>query len=156
MPNFRSNFVTGVNPTPRPAGTEDITVRCRVATPATLALNDVIEFLELPEGCVPVDFVLDSTDIDSATAIVMSVGILNAGRTAISTAAEDGGAAWITGSTIGQAGTAVATPTVPAMWRVTPTQTKRCVGALITTAAGTPAAGTITGTLTYRPSRYGN
>lgn len=156
MANFKSNFITGVQPTPRPSASEDITVRCRVQVPATLAINDVLEFLELPEGCVPVGFVLDSTDIDSAAAIVMSAGILNVGRTAISSDAADGAAAWLTGSTIGQTGTPVATPTVPAMFRVTPTQTKRCVGALITTGAGTPVAGVVTGTLTYRPSRYGN
>jgi hypothetical protein len=156
MPNFRSVYMTGAQPVPKPSGGEDVTVRCRVPVPASLALNDNLEFIELPSDCVPVMAVLDSTDIDNATAIVMSAGMLTADRQNISTAPADGGAAWLTGSTIGQAGAAVSQPTVPAMWRVTPTPTPRTVGARITTAAGTPVAGTVTLTLTYRAARYGH
>jgi len=154
MPNFRSAFMSGTTPVPVPSGPENITIEAPVATPGSLALNDVLEFFDLPAGALPVDFVLDSTDIDSGTAIVMSVGFLNAGKTAILVDAPSGGAAWLTGATIGQAG-GIVRPTVPAMFRVTPTAAARTIGVLITTAAGTPAAGTVTLSMVYRASRYG-
>jgi hypothetical protein len=89
----------------------------------------------------------------------MSAGLLNAAKTAISTATADGGAAWLTGSTIAQpVGGNIARPTVPAVTRVSPTKpgtANRVVGALLTANAATAAAGTVTMHLTVRSARYG-
>ncbi len=43
-----------------------------------LAADDLIVLCKLPAFHVPVDFVLESTDLDENTGIVLSVGLLNA------------------------------------------------------------------------------
>jgi hypothetical protein len=125
-----------------------------VALPATHALNDIIEFGELPEDHVPVDFVLDSAAL-AASALVLAAGLLNAGKTDLSAGADDGGASWLTGSTIGVAG-GMARPTVRAMWLTNPLPaTKRMLGAKITTGGVTPAAGDLALTISYRAAHFG-
>lgn len=158
MANHKSDYAKGARPMPVAQGPEVVSVRMEVDLPANHALNDIVEFGELPEDHVPSDFVLDSADLDAngAPAIVLSAGLLNAGKTDISVDAADGGAAWLTGSNIGQTGASVARPTVRAMWTTQPkSATKRMLGAKITTAAATPQAGKLAMTIFYRASTYG-
>jgi hypothetical protein len=155
--NHQSDYAKRMRPMPVANGAEVVSVRMAVALPATHALNDIIEFGELPEDHVPVDFVLDSGDLDSngAPAIALAAGLLNAGKTDISADADDGGAAWLTGSTIGQAG-GMARPTVRALWTTKPkAATKRMLGAKITTGAATAQAGELAMTIKYRAAHYG-
>jgi len=154
MPTFRSHYATGQRPVPTVQGAEPVAIKAQVSLPVTHAINDLLEFFPLPENMVPVDFVVDSTDIDNGTAILFSVGLMNAGRTDLSTDADDGGAVWIATTNIGQAG-GMARPTTAAAFRVAPSASKRMVGAKITTGAGTPVAGTITVTMTYRAAHNG-
>lgn len=157
MANHKSDYAKGVRPMPVPSGAEVVSVRMQVPVPATHAVNDILEFGELPEDCVPVDAVLDASDIDTngAPAVVLAAGLLNAGKTDISADAADGGAAWISGSNIGQAG-GMARPTTRPLWLVQPkAATRRMVGGKITTGAATAAAGTVSMTLQYRAAHYG-
>lgn len=157
MANHQSDYAKGIRQMPVAKGSEIVSVRMQVSLPATHADEDVIEFGHLPEDHVPVDFVLDSADIDTnvTPTIVLDAGLLNAGKTAISTDADDGGAAWLTGSTIGQAG-GMARPTVRALWLTVPkATTKRMLGAQIKTVAATPAAGVVAMTIMYRAAHHG-
>jgi len=157
MANHLSDYAKRIRPMPVPRGADVVAVRMTIALPATHAVNDILEFGELPEDCVPVDFVLDAADIDTnaAPAIVLAASLLNAAKTDLSAGADDGGANWLTGATIGQAGGA-ARPTVRAVWLTNPLPTtRRMVGAKITTGAATAAAGEVGMTFKYRQQHYG-
>lgn len=157
MANHKSDYAKGMRPMPVANGAEVASIRMVVSLPAGQAVNDIIEFGELPEDHVPVDFVLDAADIDTnvTPTVVLSAGLLNAAKTDISAGADDGGAAWLTGSTIGQAG-GMARPTVRALWLTNPlAATKRMLGAKITTGAATAAAGDVAMTIYYRAAHYG-
>jgi len=157
MANHQSDYAKRMRPMPLAGGAEVVSVRMTVALPATQAVNDIIEFGELPEDHVPVDFVLDSADIDTngAPTIVLAAGLLNAGKTDLSAGADDGGASWLTASAIGQAG-GMARPTVRAMWLTNPLPTtRRMLGAKITTGAATAVAGEVAMTIKYRAAHYG-
>jgi len=154
MANHKSDYAKGMRPMPVAGGSEIVSIRMVVALPATHALNDIVEFGELPEDHVPVDFVLDSAAL-AASAMVLAVGLLNAGKTDLSADADDGGASWLTGSVIGVAG-GVARPSVRAMWTTKPkAATKRMLGAKITTGGVTPAAGDLALTISYRAAHHG-
>jgi len=157
MANHQSDYAKRVRQMPIAGGAEVVSVRMVVSLPANHALNDILEFGELPEDHVPVDFVLDAADIDTngAPAVVLAAGLLNAGKTDLSAGADDGGASWLTASAIGQAG-GMARPTVRAMWLTNPLPTtKRMLGGKITTGAATPAAGDVAMTIKYRSAHFG-
>jgi len=153
MVNWQTDYAKGIRPVPTPQGGEVVSIRAAVAVTTALASADIIEFAELPHDCVPVDFVLDVDDMDSGAALAISVGLLNTGKTDLSTAAADGGAVWIATSSAAQTGV-IARPTTKSLWRVTPATSDRMVGAKITTVAATAVAGTIAGVLSYRASHY--
>jgi hypothetical protein len=157
MANHQSDYAKGIRQMPVAGGSEVVSVRMEVSLPATHALNDIIEFGHLPEDHVPVDFILDSADIDTngAPAAIFAAGLLNAAKTDLSADADDGGASWLTGSTIGQAG-GIARPTVRALWLTKPkAATRRMLGAKITTGAATAAAGVVAMTIKYRAAAHG-
>jgi hypothetical protein len=116
----------------------------------TAALNvdeQTIALCSLPAGCIPLDFTLIVDDLDSAgsPAIVVDGGGINAAEDAVDQI-------MISASTVAQAG-GVARSTLFPM--VAPVETETLFGMHITTAAGTAAAGTIRGILTYRAAEYG-
>jgi len=154
----QTDYATGVRPMPVAKGSEILSVRMEYSLAAALALNDVIEMGLLPEDHVPVDWDVDTDDLDTngAPAIAFDVGILNAGKTAVSTAAADGGAKWAAGLTTAQAGGLVRAAAT-AHKRVTPSPTsRRSVGLVIGTGPATGAAtGKIALTLHYRAAKYG-
>jgi hypothetical protein len=151
MPFTGSNdFTTGrANPV-TPAGAELASMRFTLAmATADLALNSIGQIGILPAGCIPVQLLVDGTDMDSgAAAMVLNVGILDAAGTALSTAAADGGAAW--GST-----TAVNTAfqqqiLSQPMATVTRSDVDRKIGIKVATAPTVAVAGTLGVTLIYR------
>ncbi len=148
----------GITPMPTPKGSEVVSVRFQYnsADFANLALNDVVELGFLPEECMPVDWVLDADDLDSngTPTIVLDFGILNAGKTAVSTAAADGNAKWLASSTIAQAG-GVVRPTTVATWRCTPSTSRRSLGLVATTGPATFQAGKVGVTFRYRAAFQG-
>lgn len=109
----------------------------------------------MPPGCLPVDLILDSDDLDSGSpAITLSVGILNAGKTDIDATAS-GGAAWIASSTVAQAGGLVR-PTTVAITRTPVSASEQFWGVKVTDAPTTgTTTGTIGATLMYRASVKG-
>lgn len=164
MANFQSDYAKGLRPMPTPQGAEMVCVRMLVAVSAALAANDILEFGELPVDCVPVDYILDPTDIDSASGTTISLGIANAGKTDLDTSADNGGAVWLSASTAGQTGV-LARPTTRACVSSAPRQPNpssgspagaqlRMVAAKIA-AVGTSVAGTVGLTLMYRAAHYG-
>ena len=154
MANCQSDYAKGIRPVPVAQGAEVVSIRCDVAVTTALASADVLEFAQLPPDHVPVDFVLAPDDLDGGSAIAISVGLLNTGKTAISTATEDGGAAWMTADTGARTGV-IGRPTARNLWRVTPSATTaRMVGAALTATAATAVAGTVSGILSYRAAHY--
>ena len=115
----------------------------------TAALNvdeQTIALCSLPAGCIPLDFTLIVDDLDSGTpAIVVDGGGINAAEDAVDQI-------MVPASSVAQAG-GVARSTLFPM--VAPVETETLFGMHITTAAGTAAAGTIRGILTYRAEEYG-
>lgn len=76
-----------------------INAKFTVAVDASLALNDLLLFGKLPASHEPVAGYLYSTDLDSSTGIVMTVGILNDAGTDLVASTD-----FITTSTVAQAG----------------------------------------------------
>ena len=65
MATFKSAYATGVKKMPTPAGSEVVSVRMVVALTTAAAGNDMVQFGELPEDCIPVDWMLDYDDLGS-------------------------------------------------------------------------------------------
>ena len=146
MALLKSLYAQGKLPTPISTGADLVTLPFECDVPATgdgTALNDIIEMGNLPAGHVPVDVIYSATDLDTGSpAHAVSFGVLNSAKDDISTAAADGGAAWATGLTIGQAGT-LARQSVAAIHSVTPATAPRALGFKVTTISATKAAGKI-------------
>lgn len=148
-----NDYMTGRKPLPSPDGKETVAVRFTIALgTADLDASDIGAFAKLPAGCVPVDFTVDATDMDSSTAaMVLTFGVLEtAAATALSTAAANGGGAWGATTATNAAFTQRMTPTLNNMATVTATQADRLVGCIVTTPPTTAVAGTLGLTLSYR------
>jgi hypothetical protein len=116
----------------------------------TAALNvdeQTIALCSLPAGCIPLDFTLIVDDLDSAgsPAIVVDGG-------GIASTEDSVDKIMISASTVAQGGGVARSTLFPI---VAPVETETLFGMHITTAAGTAAAGTIRGILTYRAEEYG-
>lgn len=154
MATFKSAYASGVKNMPVPAGSEVVAVRATVALTTAAAGNDMVQFCELPEDTIPVDWMLDYDDLDGATSLVIDFGVIDAAGTAISTdAALGGGDEWIDGGTNGQSA-GLARMTAPVALKLTPGD-RRMIGIKIMTTAGTPQAGNISLTLWYRAAHLG-
>lgn len=147
-----NDYLTGRKPMPYPAGGEVLSVRATIAmATGDLALNTTGAVMWLPAGCVPVDVHVDGTDMDTSTAaMVLQVGICNAGVTDLSTDAADGGAHWGVTTAVNTAFHQRLTPNGIAMVSVQATNADRKVGVKVATAPTTAAAGTLGVTLFYR------
>jgi len=106
----------------------------------------VVALCTLPIGCIPLDFTVIVDDLDTGTpAIVFDAGGIN-------DAGDDIDQDYISGSTAAQAGGVARATLFPI---VAPLTAEKLFGIHITTGAGTAAAGTIRGILTYRAAEYG-
>lgn len=159
MATIKSDNASGANPAPVPVAQEVVSVYEDIALTAGQVVNqNVIQLCILPANCVPVSYVLQSTDLDTGTpTITFDLGVLNDAGAAISTAAADGGDEWLDGSTLPQAGgialsTASAT-TFGVLKDVTPVNEDRIIAVLIASAVATPAAGTVSFEFNYRAAR---
>lgn len=143
MANKRSDYATGKLPTRVAQGSEVIPLYYEVQLDAAPALNDTIEMGPLPAGHVPIDYWHDIDDLDTGTAMVLALGLLNSGKTDLSTAADDGGAVWASALNDAQAGGYKRNSgRVLAKVASTP-DTDRAIAFKVTTAAGTFQAGKI-------------
>lgn len=158
-----NDYLTGRKPVLTPSGAEVIGSRFALdLATADLATNQIGEIGILPAGCVPVELLFDSDDLDSngTPTIAWDIGISNAnvtnniqakGGTAISTATADGGAAWVSAATTSQAG-GQAQLTSKALSRVQAVNYDRYILAKASTGSATAVAGQIGLTLTVRPA----
>ena len=153
MANFKSDrcqVYTGYQPaiTANQAG-EVKAVRGKVTLPTSLAINDIVELVPLPAGHVIVDAILDSDDLDSGSALVMDVAIINSGGTDVVS-----NTTIISSTTVGQTG-GVARMDEQGGPRIASSQTTRNVGVKITTDAATNVEGELGLTLFYRAANQG-
>lgn len=149
-----NDYMTGRKPLPTPQGAEVVAARFTIALgTADLDASDIGAFAKLPAGCVPVDCLVDMTDMDTSTAaMVLTFGVMTtAAATALSTETADGGGAWGATTAVNAAATQRLTLTGKNMMSVTADpDTDRLVGCIVTTAPTTAAAGTLGLTLMYR------
>jgi len=150
-----AGFLTGRNPVDTPSNINLAAERFTVnLTTADLALNSIGAVGILPAGAVPMFVEIDSTRLDTngTPTLAFSLGVVNDAETAISTAAADGGAAWLTGRTEGRAaGVSVSgLLTSAALRSVQPSRVDRKIGVQFTGAAATAQAGTIGVTVYFR------
>lgn len=151
MPFVNTNdFTTGRAAAVSPTGAELASMRFTLAMPVgDLAINTIGQIGVLPAGCIPVQLLVDATDMDSgAAAMVLRVGILDAAGTGFSTAAADGGAAW--GVTTASAAEFQQQILSRPMSVVTRSDSTRKIGVLVVTAPTVAVAGTLGVTLIYR------
>ena len=104
MASFRTLAQQGVRPLVLPDDAELCSVCADISWPdagAGIAISDVVQIADIPAGVELVDWTFVSDDIDShgTPTVAFTLGSLNAGKTAISTAYTAAG-----GITAGQAG----------------------------------------------------
>lgn len=158
MALFKSNYAKGINAMPVAQGAEIVVAKLVYEIAAALALNDILHMGDLPAGHVMVDchIASDDLDTDGAPAIVLEAGILNTAKTAIDVT-KSGGAEWLDGSTIAQAG-GFQRATNAAIARVPADDANNLpIGIDVGTA---PATGAVTGTIEltvmYRSAQNGS
>lgn len=149
MALLKSAHAKGVIPTPVANGCEVVVCRASYAIGADMALNDIIQLMDLPAGHVPVDLILDTDDLGTTGAV--SVGLLNTGKTDLDTTAS-GGAAWLTNGDVNTAAAGLRADSagMRAMSRcAVDNNANRPIGIKIATDT-TATSGTIGVTLKYR------
>jgi hypothetical protein len=150
-----NDYITGRKPVVFPAGCEVVAVRFAIdLATGDLALNTIGQVGILPAGCVPVDVLVDGTDLDTGLgAGVYEVGIWDGSGASLSVAAADGGGAWgNTGAAVATAFSKNLTKTLNNISTVQSATTDRKIGVKVTTAPTTAAAGTLGVTVLYRAS----
>lgn len=74
---LQSAAIATGQPALTPSGAHDLV--CAVAEytfAAAPVINDVVELIELPPGCVIVDAIVDGDDLDTATSLTVSAGTI--------------------------------------------------------------------------------
>lgn len=144
-----SKYALKALPMPVAQGAETVEVRMIHTLSANVGANDTAWLGDLPPGHVPVDGILDASDLDTngVPTITISVGVLNAAKT-------DLDATWIAAATIGQTG-GMARPTLSTMVRTAPSSSPVSIGLKFPAVAATFAAGTVGWTMRYRHSHGG-
>lgn len=142
----KNDTISNRKPAPTPADC-NLTVASftQVCVAADSALNNVGVIGILPAGYLPKFASVDSLAGLGGTAAV-SVGILNAAGTDLSTEAADGGAAWLTAQGVGSAAVGTITRTA-AMATVKRSNVDRKIAVKFTTAGSAP--GDLTLNLAY-------
>lgn len=106
MASFRTRHVLGLAQMPLPESglveTISIDVNWQDAGPG-IAVNDVIQLCDVPPNVEVLEwkFITDDIDSNATPTVAFSLGVLNAGRTALGAGATD---TWATGITAAQAG----------------------------------------------------
>jgi len=145
---LKSDNVAGKRPAvyPAEAGKVYVSDGTFEITAAQNVDEAVVALCTLPIGCIRLDFTVIVDDLDTGTPpIVFDGGGIN-------TAEDDIDQDYISGSTAAQAGGVARATLFPI---VAPLTAEKLFGIHITTGAGTAAAGTIRGILTYRAAEYG-
>lgn len=114
--------------------------------PVTLAANDIIALCHLPADHVPVDFILESADLDThgTPTITLTVAVLNADKSDVTE-----NTSFLTESTVAQAGGVIHAAVVTGL-QLASSSADRVIGIKCIAAGATKAAGKVRGTLLYR------
>lgn len=157
MATIKTDYASGSKPMPTPSGQEVISVYAELTLVAgDVANGNVLQFFKLPGGCVPVGYVISNADLDTSGSPTLTAdfGILNAGGTAISTAAADGGDEWIDGSTAVQAASltlhTASKGAYDVLNNVQESEEDRVVALVFASAAATAAGGVVGVELQYK------
>ena len=120
----------------------------------SLALDDVIKMHRIPAGCIPIDCRLEMDDLDSGTAMVGSLALMEEGGADILANSE-----LIKDSTLGQAGGVARMDQLDTARRAVlekAVEKPRFVVFKVTTAPGTGlTSGRIKSSVLYRGAEYG-
>ena len=150
MANTKSPQALGQVPMAIPGGSEVVNMMLSAEVAAgDLGAGDLIILGEIPAGCVLVDAIYASDDLDAGAtpALSLDFGTVNASETNLDATIESG-------ITIGRAGGAARmTPTV-ANLNVLGGDTGKPVGFKVATAAATGQAGTLMVSLSYRAALH--
>lgn len=161
MATLKSDFAKGLLQLPQPSGSEVISVRMAIDVAALIAIGDVLQFGQLPDGCVVTDWIIDNADVDTGNTLTVDLGLLNAAGTAISSAAADGGK-WLTASTALQAASATrfsaqTAAIQTALLKMTKTAAARMIAMVgIAAATSTVLPGQVGLTVSYRAANGAN
>lgn len=149
MTIHQSDYANGSKSGPYPGFAGAVcAVRATFTVPTTIVEGDIVELVGLPPGCVPVDAIFDSDDLDSGTpAIVWDIGIMS-GEFGDTDPTRSCGDELFDGITTSQAGGLVR-PTLADAQRIAASGAARGIGAKLVTDAATAVAGTIGLTLFY-------
>jgi len=119
----------------------------------SLAASDIIGLCVLPKGCVPVDFILKTDDLDthSSTTITISVGIAKIARSDLYAGTD-----FITTTSAAKAG-GIARPNAgdEYLQNIKAKNVDRIIAAKVAVAAATKQAGYIRGDLMFRAAESG-
>jgi hypothetical protein len=141
-----SRYATGQLPVPVGQGADIVSFRATHTLSANPAAGDAAHLFDLPPDHVIVDFILDAPDLDTngAPTVTISVGTLNAAKTALVDT-------FLAASTIGQAG-GIARPTLNTAVRMAPSSSPVSIGITFPATCATFAAGTVGLTVLMRPA----
>jgi hypothetical protein len=138
----KSEAISGARPPvfPAEAGRVIVADASIEVTAAQIALGALVGLVILPAETVPIDFILIEDDLDTGTALVQDVGVLNNNENDL-----EAGTNFITGATIGRAGGSLRATALPI---VTPAETDRIIAVKTTTGGvlAVKATGTVTST----------
>jgi hypothetical protein len=112
------------------------------ATIDQLDVNNLLGLCVLPAGCVPIDFILIEDALDTGTALVQDVGVLNALETGLTASTN-----FLTSTTVGQAGGSARAEAIPDALMV-PDAADRIIAVQTTTGGVVAVASTNTVTST--------
>lgn len=151
---YRSDWASGKKPMPTPTGPEVVNVLMKLtlteAQVDALAANDTIVMGYLPEDCAFVDAVCAMTaGIDTGSALDLDFGVLKDDESDLETELQN--SILVDGTT----SLARVTMTETMMTLATTGAQRKKVGYKVATAAGTPKAGSIYLSLSYRATSYG-
>ena len=139
MAILQTLYAKGSKPTPVVHGSEVMAVRFDYDITAVLASADVVQLGFLPANHRVVDWAFDCDYLSASAAGAFDLGILSAGN-AIDTTAS-GGAAWVSGATVVQAGGLLRAASATHTRVVVSRTADQKIGLVMTASCTTTAAG---------------
>jgi hypothetical protein len=141
MALLKSDFATGAKASPAAYGPGLMAIEASFTLTADLAANDIIQMMDLPANCIPVDIIADWAAMGAGT---IGVGVLNTGKTDVT------GTLLLASTAVTSAGAArAAVADLKTMRALAPTNTNRPLGVKILTDTSA-TSGTISITLICR------
>ena len=156
---IQSNAVLGRDPIPAPSAAGELIAqrsKLEVATTSLDEVNDTLEMLVLPAGCVPVDVRLSCDDLDThaTPTLTFHVGITSDPDDPAEADTKKDIDAFIASTTIGRTG-GIATGNVITLPEFTPVDRNLMVGVTVAAVAATAATGTLILEMIYRAKQPG-